>query len=548
VSTAVLSRAAAGALASGLALALPAAASARDLLVRSFDGTPIIAHFFPAAGLQPGQRAPTVLLGAGWSRGGSTDPEGGTEILSKVGIRILRRSGYNTLTWDARGFGGSGDAVRFDSPHHEARDVHALVDEVARQPEAALDAPGDPRVGMAGASYGGGIQIVAAATDRRIDAIAPSVAWHSLVTSFYQDETLKSGWMVPVCGPGVLGAVLPGVTSPAGPQLGSLDPHIYDMCAAGVTSGVLSDDTVGWLASRGPGDELVRRVRAPTLLLHATSDTLIPLDEAIANHRILTASGVPTRMMWFCWGHGSCPTSDGPAGYAQAAVLRWFERWLKGNPAVDTGPPFEWLDQDGRWRRASLFPLPRAGDLVATGQGRLTFSAADSVLSGRAYAATPSPNAVSVDLPAPSGEADSVGAPELSLTYSGHASDSAVKVFAQIVDVGRRVVAGHQVTPVPLTLDGRERTVTRRLEVLAQHLTPASRYRLQLIGGTQLYHPQDSVGSVRFSRIAITLPLVRDRGRGLPLRRRRGGALSRARRLPGAPRVVRPHGRRSRAR
>ena len=33
---------------------------------------------------------------------------------------------------------------------------------------------------MVGASYGGGIQLVTAAIDNRIDAIVPTIAWHAL--------------------------------------------------------------------------------------------------------------------------------------------------------------------------------------------------------------------------------------------------------------------------------------------------------------------------------------------------------------------------------
>jgi ABC-2 type transport system ATP-binding protein len=47
---------------------------------------------------------------------------------------------------------------------------------------------------MHGGSYAGGIQFVAAAIDRRIDAITPSIAWHSLTTSLYRAETVKGGW------------------------------------------------------------------------------------------------------------------------------------------------------------------------------------------------------------------------------------------------------------------------------------------------------------------------------------------------------------------
>ncbi len=43
-------------------------AAARDAHVRSFDGTEILVHFFPAAGLKAHHRAPTVLMGPGWGQ------------------------------------------------------------------------------------------------------------------------------------------------------------------------------------------------------------------------------------------------------------------------------------------------------------------------------------------------------------------------------------------------------------------------------------------------------------------------------------------------
>ena len=56
------------------ALALAPAAHARDAIVESFDGTPIITHFFPAPGLERGERAPTILIGHGWGGTGATEP------------------------------------------------------------------------------------------------------------------------------------------------------------------------------------------------------------------------------------------------------------------------------------------------------------------------------------------------------------------------------------------------------------------------------------------------------------------------------------------
>ena len=67
--------------------------------------------------------------------------------------------------------------MNFDSPDFEARDVQALIDFVGTTPEALLDGPNDPRVGMSGSSYGGAIQLATAAVDSRIDAIIPDVTW-----------------------------------------------------------------------------------------------------------------------------------------------------------------------------------------------------------------------------------------------------------------------------------------------------------------------------------------------------------------------------------
>src|SRR3954447_23435165 len=177
------------------ALAAVPAAFARDATVTSFDGTQIAVHVFPAAGLAAGAKAPTVLFGPGWGSGGETDDESATDTgTGIVGVGPLRHAGYNVVTWDPRGFGSSRGTVEGDSPAFEGRDVQPIIAFVARQPEAQLDAPGDPRLGMSGGSYGGGIQLVTGALDRRVDAIVPDTPRQSLVTSLYKQQTVKTGW------------------------------------------------------------------------------------------------------------------------------------------------------------------------------------------------------------------------------------------------------------------------------------------------------------------------------------------------------------------
>ena len=483
-------------------------AHARDDEVTSFDGTKIVLSFFPAAGLEPGQRAPTVLIGHGWGQQRERNENAaGNEIFGAVGPGPFRSAGYNVLTWDARGFGQSGGTVMIDSIDFEARDVQALIDYVAQQPEAQLEAAGDPRVGMSGPSYGGGIQFVSAARDSRIDVIAPDIAWHSLVSGLFKERAVKAGWGNVLFGGGVAGSLAPGLV---GGETGNLDPHITSSYASGLATGGISDEDLAWFDSRGPR-QFLDRVRIPTFLIEGTVDTIYTPQEAIDNYAALSANGIPLKMMWFCGGHGVCLTGSGEPGRVQKAIIAWFDRHLMGDRAVDTGPRFEWIADDAKWRTADRYPLPPGDPL--TGEGAGTLALATTSESGQAQiAATPAANAVNVAINPPGADTQVLGAPKLSLTYTGTGTSTAPRdhVYAQIVDTKRGLVVGNQATPIPITLDGAEHTIERPLEPLAAAAVADSRYQLQLIAYTGVYGPQRAVGAIDFSRIRVELPTVRD--------------------------------------
>ena len=239
-------------------------ALARDGYVTSFDGTKIVYSFFPDPALTAGQTAPTVMFGAGYSsaRAGSSDAT----------VTALLAAGYNVLTWDPRGFGDSGGDVELDSPAYEARDVSALIDQIAQQPEAQLDAPGDPRLGMVGASYGGGIQLTSAEIDPRIDVIAPQIAWNSLVTSLDKSNTAKGGWGSLLATLGVQGSASGGILGglqgePGGTPIGDMqDPRIYTALEDGLTTGEFTPTDQAFFAAASPGP-LLSRIHIPVLLM-----------------------------------------------------------------------------------------------------------------------------------------------------------------------------------------------------------------------------------------------------------------------------------------
>ncbi|MBP3037827.1 hypothetical protein J2M53_16435 [Arthrobacter sp. zg-ZUI100] len=472
--------AAPAALAAPAPAAAPTPASRTDVVVTSFDGTPIHTNFFPATGLAAGQQAPTVMVGPGFGVPGGRIPTSTTStLIGSIGIAPLRNAGYNVVTWDPRGFGLSGGEAYVNNPAYEGRDGEAIIDFIAAQPEARLDAPGDPVLGMAGASYGGGIQFVLAAQDQRVDAITPTIAWNDLTSSLYKAGSFKTGWGALLCAEGTALGQLGSLVG----NKGALSAPVRKACREGLTyPNQLSAESVAYFSSL-TSDEMFTSITAPTLIIQGTADTLFTLDEATRNFNLISSTGTPAKMLQFCGGHGLCNSTAGPDRITPA-VLNWFAKYLQKAP-VDTGAAFEFIDQAGVTRGAPGYP-EAAGALTGSGKGSLLLSPA--ALSGAVVAAAVAPSALNVPVTAPAVSTSVFGAPQLTLTYRGSARQVNTHVYAQLIDKSRAsLVLGNQVTPVPLVLDGREHTLTIPLEEVSYTATPSSRLVLQVTPATSVY-------------------------------------------------------------
>ena len=117
---------------------------------------------------------------------------GGTKESVRDDAESLAERGYAVLTWTAQGFGRSGGQIHLDSPDYEVKDAQRLLDWLAARPEVRLDAAGDPRVGVVGGSYGGGLALLLAGQDPRVDAIVPSITWNDLARAFLPESTGKA--------------------------------------------------------------------------------------------------------------------------------------------------------------------------------------------------------------------------------------------------------------------------------------------------------------------------------------------------------------------
>ena len=479
-----------------------------DFDLTSFDGTTIRIHWFPDPSAH-GQPRPTVLMGPGWGSSGDTDTSQ-AGIQGALSIAQLWQGGFNVLTWDPRGFGHSGGEAEVDSPSYEGRDVSAMLNWVAQQPGAETDRPGVPRVGMVGESYGGGVQFAAAERDCRIDAIAPTIAWNSLGTSLDKNQTPKAGW----------GNILTKVSATA-----TLDPQITAADHEMNTTGVIDARSTSFFLSRGPA-QFLSGVRVPTLILQGTVDDLFTLDEGIANYRALQRQGTKVSMAWFCGGHGVCLTDPGSAIQVGPLSLAWMQHYVSRDTSVPVLDGFAFVDQDGTSYENPGYPPSSGTPIVATGSGTLALKAgggsgpptlapnaqAANVVDSVAYGVTPAPATNALDITVPlTRAAVVVGAPRLTMTYSGTvpAGTRPTRVFAQLVDPATGIVLNNQITPIPVTLDGRSHTVTLPLETVGYTAAAGTALELQLVATTVAYVTPRLDGTVSFSRVDVSLPTVR---------------------------------------
>src|ERR1035438_7910231 len=120
--------------------------------------------------------APAILLAHGF---------GGSKTDLDTQARSLARHGYVVLAYTARGFGRSGGLIHLDAPGYEVADASKLVSYLATLPQVLKDAPGDPRVGVAGSSYGGGLALLLSAYDKRVDVVGADITWNDLSQALF---------------------------------------------------------------------------------------------------------------------------------------------------------------------------------------------------------------------------------------------------------------------------------------------------------------------------------------------------------------------------
>ena len=295
---------------------------------------------------------PFVLMTHGWAGSRQTTPDG------RVGA--LLSAGYGVLTWDSRGFGASGGQVMLDSPDFEVKDVIMLVDWLsANAPVAKVD--GDPLVGMSGGSYAGGIQLLAAAFDERIDVLAPEITWNDLLQALAPNGAPKMSW-IQLLFLGGMGTSCQQGHDPARVQHGCQTELLAKWYAMVEATNAVPPEVQAELLHRSPRTYM-DRIDVPTLLVQGFPDTLFDVDQAVANYRGIKANGAPVKLWLHDGGHvlpHEAAGTNTQAAKLDGVVVNWMDCHLRKLDGCGTGPEVEWHSTDGRWRAADAWPVPQA--------------------------------------------------------------------------------------------------------------------------------------------------------------------------------------------
>ena len=261
--------------------------------------------------------APAILLAHGF--GGSKD-----SVIAEA--KFYQERGYVVMTWTARGFGKSTGQITMNSTDAEISDIRLLISALSKNKSVIQDGSGDPRVGIAGASYGGAAALMTAALDKRIDAVIADITWSDMQQALFPQSA------VGVTEPGPFKKIWTGtffaLATLQSAYLGECGALANQWCAAyknAVLNGAPSPQESQLLRSISP-ISYISSIKVPTLLSQGQADSLFPLNQSSEIAQVLKKNSVPVAMIWHASGH------DGGANegkFLQEQYLQWFDKNLR---------------------------------------------------------------------------------------------------------------------------------------------------------------------------------------------------------------------------
>ncbi|KPA15898.1 peptidase S15 [Candidatus Magnetomorum sp. HK-1] len=262
--------------------------------IQSFDGVKIRATVFQPD-LSPNETAPLIIQTHGFGGFRTSSPisfYAKWMIPGQIAIHAWKQ-GYWVISYDQRGFGGSGGNINIMDPDIEVRDATIVLDwAIENLPRIRMDKTNDPKVGMVGESYGGGVQLLASVMDSRIDAIIPIATWYDLSSALGSNGYVKTGWgaiLVPV---GIFGSVF---------DFNILFTKRY----LKMFTGYMNEDATREMYDHSLASfcEQNRFPQADAFLINGFRDIMFPFNQALANKNCFEEAGRDVRLIEVQGGH-----------------------------------------------------------------------------------------------------------------------------------------------------------------------------------------------------------------------------------------------------
>jgi pimeloyl-ACP methyl ester carboxylesterase len=308
-----------------------------DVEIDSFDGTTIAATVYEPEAEGP---HPAVLMTHGW---------GGSRADMQPLADAYASREFVVLAYDSRGFGESSGAVNSTS-ELEQQDASALIDWLADRDAVLNDGENNPRIGMDGYSYGGGIQLRTASVDDRLDAIVPRATWNNLAQSLAPNGVIKRGWIEAL----EYGAQ----AEPAG----NISEENTATTGGILERGRMTEEDREYYRQRSPVsyDEIED---TPALVVPELTDQLFPINEGVDNFRKLQSDGSQTTLLLGQDGThilgqgGDYPPGSGTStAFVGQVALQWLTAHLKGDGEPDVSTLHYYDGSADEFRAAEEFP------------------------------------------------------------------------------------------------------------------------------------------------------------------------------------------------
>ncbi|MGW0390554.1 ATP-binding cassette domain-containing protein, partial [Streptomyces sp. NPDC003042] len=311
----------------------------------------------------------------------------------------------------------------------------------------------------------------------------------------------------------------PAGAGASAPGCGRFEPQLCAMYERVAVAGQPDAEARELLERRSPsavGD----RIKVPTLIVQGQDDSLFPLDQADAMAGAIAANGAPVSVDWAAGGHdGGMRESD----RIEARVAAWFDRYLKDDEGVDTGPVFrvsrsggiDSTDGEIKLRGASADGYPG----LVSGPRPFALAGREQTFTNPAGGTPPALSSLpgiggqlasfgaglSMDFPGQNarfeseplaGEVRVTGTPTVTLNVRSTAADGSAVLFGKVYDVGpdgrQQVLPSQLVAPVRVTDAGQGKSVELRLPAIDHSVQAGHRLRL-VVAATDLGYASPAV-------------------------------------------------------